>query len=108
MENKLPSAVKLAEGDYLCLYLKNMCRIVFLVFLFLPLCLSGQEVPAGKTEKTQIPPEKAGFFPLIPLIEAVYAGKLPWGPDWIPNFPPDGFSLSPAEVSALTLTVDGG
>ncbi|MDR3139404.1 MAG: hypothetical protein LBT95_06990 [Treponema sp.] len=80
--------------------------MTFFVFLLVSFCLSGQEGPAGKREEPPVPLEKAGFFPVVPLMEAVYAGRLPWGPDWVPHFPPDGFSLPSSEASALTLTVD--
>ncbi|MDR3166304.1 MAG: hypothetical protein LBT93_00030 [Treponema sp.] len=83
--------------------------VLAVVLLILPLPLSGQERAGGSPG--EIPPEEAGetgpaLFSVALLVNAVYAGNFPWGPDWTPAFPPDGFILSSGNVLSITLTLD--
>ena len=46
--------------------------------------------------------------PVIPLLETVWSGTLPWQPNWPVSVPPDAFRLIRGSCSAVTLSVPGG
>ncbi|GHU85396.1 hypothetical protein FACS189473_4370 [Spirochaetia bacterium] len=72
------------------------------------------DVPGNVPPAESMEPVESKFpvepFPLIPILETIRAGEIPWRPDWPVFMPPDAFTVSgppPAEIALILESAPG-